>query len=546
MRRRAVVLSVVVVAGICPAQGVVSQSLAANQVAGEPLQGDFDGDGFADLAVGVPGEDVGAVVDAGAANVLYGGAQGPGGWSGPGSQLFTQSGAGGRAEAGDLFGDVVAVGNFNGDGFGDLAVGARGENVGSVRDAGAVSVLYGSAGGLTSGGSQLFTQNSPGVGSSAEVDDSFGAALAAGDFNGDGFADLAVGVPLEVGFVRSGAVNVLYGSATGLSGFGSQLWTQSSPGVVDSSEAGDRFGQALAAGDFNGDGLAELAIGAPGEDVGAAVDAGAVTVLLGEAGGLTSAASVVFTQDTPGVGGSAEDGDRFGFSLAAGVTVFGTPRFAELAIGAPGEDVFTVADAGAVTLLFGNVGGLQGPGSQGFSQNNIGTGPGAEAGDLFGFALAMGDFNGSGSDEEPIGEVDLAIGVPGENVFNVVDAGVVNVVYNDWPFFGHTTPRTLQFAQAGPGAGPERGDRYGSALTSTGGSLATVAVGAPGEDVNTTAGQVADAGAVSVLVGTPDFQGEGGGGLVSVLGLLNQNSLGVASSAEPGDIFGDALATEGL
>jgi hypothetical protein len=158
----------------------------------------------------------------------------------------------------------------------------------------------------------------------------------------------------------------------------------------------------------------------------------------------------------------------------------------------------------------------------------------------------MGDFNGSGSDEEPIGEVDLAIGVPGEDVFNVVDAGVVNVVYNDWPFFDHTTPRRLQFTQPGPGAGPERGDRYGSALTSTGGSLATVAVGAPGEDVNTTAGVIADAGAVSVLLGTPDFQGEGGGGVVSVPGLLNQNSPDVASSAEPGDIFGDGLATLGL
>jgi hypothetical protein len=547
MRRLAVVLSVVLAAAVWPTQSAAAESVATYQVAGDPLQGDFDGDGFADLAVGVPGEDVGAVANAGAANVLYGGTPGaPGGWSGTGSQLFTQSSAGGRAEAGDRFGKVVAVGNFNGDGFGDLAVAAPGEDVGPVRDAGAVSVLYGSASGLSGVGAQLFTQNSPGVGSSAETGDAFGAALAAGDFSGDGVADLAVGLPFEVGVVRAGAVNVLYGSATGLSGGGSQLWTQNSPGVVDSSEAGDRFGHALAAGDFNGDALAELAIGAPGEDVGAAVDAGAVTVLLGEAGGLTGAASVVFTQDTPGVGGSAEGGDLFGFALAAGVTVFGTPRFAELAIGAPGEDVFTAADAGAVTLLFGGVGGLQGPGSQGFSQNNIGTGPGAETGDLFGFALAMGDFNGSGSDEEPIGEVDLAIGVPGEDVFNMVDAGVVNVVYNDWPFFGHTTPRRLQFTQPGPGAGPEPGDRFGSALTSTAGSLANVAVGAPGEDVNTGAGVIADAGAVSVLVGTPDFQGEGGGGLVSVPGLLNQNSPDVASSAEPGDLFGDALATRGL
>jgi hypothetical protein len=83
-------------------------------------------------------------------------------------------------------------------------------------------------------------------------------------------------------------------------------------------------------------------------------------------------------------------------------------------------------------------------------------------------------------------------------------------VYDDWPFFGLPNPRHLQLSQPGPGGGPEAGDRYGFALTSTGGSLANVAVGAPGEDVNTAAGRVNGAGAVSVLVGTPDFQGEGG------------------------------------
>ncbi len=548
MRRLAVVLSVVLAAGVCLAQSAAAESVATYQVAGEPLQGDFDGDGCADLAVGVPGEAVGAVVDAGAVNVLYGGTPGaPGGWSGVGSQLFTQSGAGGRAEAGDRFGKVVAVGNFNGDGFGDLAVGAPGEDVGPVRDAGAVSVLYGSASGLSGVGTQLFTQNSPGVGSSAETGDAFGAALAAGDFNGDGFADLAVGVPFEVGVVRAGAVNVLYGSAAGLSGVGSQLWTQNSPGVVDSSEAGDRFGHALAAGDFfDGDGFAELAIGAPGEDVGAADDAGAVTVLFGQAGGLTGVGARQFTQDTPGVGGSAEDGDLFGFALAAGAPA-PAGLLATLAVGAPGEDVFTKADAGAVTVLFG-IGGLGG--GQGFTQNNIGTGPGAEAGDMFGYALAIGDFNGSQGEEVDFGNVDLAIGVPGEDVYDVVDAGVVNVVYDDWPFFDQTTPRRLQFTQAGPGAGPERGDRYGSALTSSGGSpdprvLANVAVGAPGEDVNTPAGRVAGAGAVSVLHGTLSFEGAGGG-LVAVPGLLYQDSPGIASSAEPGDLFGGALASQGL
>jgi hypothetical protein len=527
MRRLVIVFSVVLATGVWSAPAAVIQ--AAPQ-APTVAQGDFNGDLLVDLAVGVPGEDVGSVADAGAVNVLYGGL-----WSGSGSQLFTQSGAGGAAEPGDTFGDSVAVGNFNGDGFGDLAVGAPGENVGAAGDAGAVNVLYGSAAGLTSVGAQQFTQNSPGLPSSAESGDVFGDALAAGDFNGDGFADLAVGVPLEAGVVRAGAVTVLYGSAAGLSGAASQLLTQNSDGVRGSSEAGDRFGAAVAAGDFNDDGFAELAIGAPREDVYAVVDAGAVTVLFGSVGGLTGVGSQLFTQGSPGIGGSAERGDVFGFALAAGAIPEGT--IADLAIGAPGEDVSTVANAGAATLLFGSAAWSSGVVSRTFTQNNVGPGNRAEAGDRFGYAVALGDFNGGREDVEPP-EMDLAIGVPGEDVSSIVDAGLVNVVYNDWPNFFRNSRITQ--------ASPEQGDRYGFSLSSTNKSafgLATVAVGVPGEDINTASGVVADVGAVSVLVGTQDDPDGANRGLVGDPRLIYQNSPGVPSSAEPGDSFGDALAT---
>src|SRR4029450_12511583 len=110
--------------------------------------------------------------------------------------------------------------DFDGDGFADLAVGAPIETVGSLSGAGAVNVLYGSAAGLTGTGSDVFTQNTSGVINSAETQDQFGGALAAGDFNHDGFADLAVSVAGEDvgGIVDAGAVNVLYGSARGLTG----------------------------------------------------------------------------------------------------------------------------------------------------------------------------------------------------------------------------------------------------------------------------------------------------------------------------------------
>jgi hypothetical protein len=139
------------------------------------------------------------------------------------------------------------------------------------------------------------------------------------DFNHDGFADLAVGVPRDrpgdIPF--AGAVNVLYGSAAGLSGSGSQYFTQNTPGVASSAERYDAFGAALAGGDFDSDGAADLAVGAPLEGVGSVFLAGAVNVLYGSGDGLSGSGSQLFTQDTPGVGSSAENNDRFGLALAA-------------------------------------------------------------------------------------------------------------------------------------------------------------------------------------------------------------------------------------
>ena len=74
-------------------------------------------------------------------------------------------------------------------------------------------------------------QYSPGIGTHSEVGDLFGAALDSGDINGDGYDDLVVGVPGE-GIARrsrAGAIHVLYGSASGLSGIGSNLFHQNTP-----------------------------------------------------------------------------------------------------------------------------------------------------------------------------------------------------------------------------------------------------------------------------------------------------------------------------
>ena len=156
--------------------------------------GDFDQDGFADLAIGVPGEDIGTIGSAGAVIALYGSAAG---LTSSGAQLLTQ--AGGATELNDAFGGALAAGDFDDDGFADLAASVSGEDVGSVPDAGAVSVLPGSPGGLSTVGGRLFTQ----VGGAVETEDFFGNSLATGDFDQDGFADLVAGARFEdVGTAR--------------------------------------------------------------------------------------------------------------------------------------------------------------------------------------------------------------------------------------------------------------------------------------------------------------------------------------------------------
>jgi hypothetical protein len=296
MRRTAlVVLFSLLVATTALVSPALAQPTAENP---SDVAADFNHDGFADLAIGAPGENG----VAGAVTVLYGAGAG---LPGTGAQVFFQ--VAGIQEAGDRFGSALAAGDFNGDGFADLAAGASGENVGSVPDAGAVSVWYGSARGLTTAGGRLFTQ----VGSAAEAGDEFGSALAAGDFNQDGFADLAAGAPDEsVPGVAggAGAVSVLPGSSGGLTAAGGRLFTQ----VAGNVEDGDCFGAALAAGDFNQDSFADLAAGAPDEDVGSTIDAGAVSVLPGSAGGLTRTGGRLLTQDSPGVPGTAETFDLFG------------------------------------------------------------------------------------------------------------------------------------------------------------------------------------------------------------------------------------------
>jgi FG-GAP repeat len=514
------------------------------------VRSDFNGDGYSDLAAGVPHEVFDGHDNAGVVNIIYGSVDG---LDGAGNELWHQDivsdavAIQNQVEPGDRFGATLAAADFDSDGYSDLVVGAPGESNGATDAVGAVHFIYGSPTGLTGEGNEFLWQGGTldgiAIKGTPQAEDQFGDALAVGNFGKGGLPDLAVGVPNDVagGKSEAGVVHVFYGDRQGFAGEGNQLWSQNSKSkgvaVKDSAENFDNFGFGLAAGDFGKDTRDDLAIGVPDESGGGTSNHGAVNVLYGARKGLTTKGNQLWHQDSKGGGvkikEQREGDDHLGTSLAAGN--FGKSGQDDLAIGVFDESVGGADEAGAVNVIYGSDKGLRTPGNQLWHQDSAQGASEildeAEENDSFSNDLVAANFGNGGKE-------DLVVGVQNESYSGLDFPGLIHIIYGSDTGLTYADNFTFIQSQGSVEDDSEDNDFFGGELGwayFNNDGLADLAVSGYGEEIN---GQTA-AGAVNILFGYPDGLDD------DIDEFWHQDStLGgaIVGGAEANDIFGAGLA----
>lgn len=349
--------------------GVPGTAESGDQWGAATAWGDINGDGYADLAVGAPGEDDSTGhADRGAVTILYGPKS-----DGEADDADTMALGDDYNPNSAKFGSTVAVGDFNSDGRADVftaATGTGGNWAARFNDghevAGDITTVTGSLAyadattgdfnrdgyadvalnyrDVSGAGKVAWFKGSKSLGLTkvSTLTVNGGRSIAAGDVNGNGYDDIVIGQPYasESGGDAGGQVTMVPGTSTGFTTTGMTTIHQGTSGVEGTSESSDAFGASVSAGDLNTDGYADVLTGAPNEDITRAgrnrSNAGSVWLLKGTSSGLTGTGSLALSQDTPNIPGSTETDDRFGSAVS--LTDLTGDGHADLTIGTEGED----------------------------------------------------------------------------------------------------------------------------------------------------------------------------------------------------------------
>ncbi len=380
--------------------------------------GDLNGDGRADFLVGASG----FATSTGRLYAYYGSG------SYPYAELaWTAEGIRGA----DHFASAVSTaGDVNGDGYSDVLVGAWGHDEPGRINAGRVYLYHGAAAGVVT---------TPAWEDTGTAEDYFGSSVAsAGDVNGDGYSDVIVGA--SVWHTGTGKAYVYYGSITNLSEVPD--WTAEGENLYD------HFGNSVAsAGDVNGDGYADVIVGAPdNDDYGNGT--GKAYIYYGSALGLKQPEPGQSSPDPDWVYGGEGSGDRFGYAVASAGDVNGD-GYADVVVGAEGYP--GGARHGKVYLFYGSALGL--------SSEPDWTAVGEGSNDYFGMKLASaGDVNGDSFSDVVIGSLGDDAGRV--NIYHGSAAGLSH--YPDWTAWGEAPGNS--FGSSVASAGDINSDGYADLL----------------------------------------------------------------------------------